>query len=234
MNNLYKDTAILLFSRSHKAETEEKQLMSRTDRCLQVDIYHDLIAHTRKIVENTGIDYYFIDERKQYGTTFGEKFTSAFAQIFEKGYRYVISIGNDCPQLTSGAILEAAELFRKNEIVLGPAQDGGDYLIGISSSVFNTCNLLDLPWETDRVHHTLVRKFKKNKLNVAELEVLSDIDDYTDLKAHFYLLKKLFIRLNATMKRLIIEKESIFNSPLINFNFFQPFISPRAPPLYTL
>ena len=63
----------------------------------------------------------------------GEKMLSAFTFAFAIGYKNVVIIGSDCIQLSAKIIEEAFELFRSNDVVIGPAKDGGYYLLGMNT-----------------------------------------------------------------------------------------------------
>ncbi|WDQ18066.1 TIGR04282 family arsenosugar biosynthesis glycosyltransferase [Rhodopirellula sp. P2] len=99
---------------------------------------------------------------------------------------HAILMGADCPLLTSEEIDEADRLFRENELVLGPAADGGYYLIGLSGplaqpildSLWN-----DIPWSTGEVFERTVAAAESLGLRIGRLPVRSDIDTEEDLTA---------------------------------------------------
>jgi rSAM/selenodomain-associated transferase 1 len=63
----------------------------------------------------------------------GERMRLAFSGCFETGVERVVIIGTDCPSLGAEDVEEAVDLLEENTLVLGPATDGGYYLIGIRS-----------------------------------------------------------------------------------------------------
>ncbi|MFG0267107.1 MAG: TIGR04282 family arsenosugar biosynthesis glycosyltransferase [Rhodopirellula sp. JB055] len=99
---------------------------------------------------------------------------------------HAILIGADCPLLTSEELNEADRLFREHDLVLGPAKDGGYYLIGLSGPldprVFDTL-WTDIPWSTDEVFERTLAAAESIGLRIGRLPVRSDIDTEEDLTA---------------------------------------------------
>jgi len=118
--------------------------------------------------------------RLQASGTIGERMNQAFAQAFASGMAPVVLIGTDCPGLTEGGLRQAFLSLQESDLVLGPALDGGYYLIGLNEPrpfLFD-----DIAWGTPSVlEQTLA---KANPLNTSQLAALHDIDRPQDL-AHF-------------------------------------------------
>lgn len=110
----------------------------------------------------------------------GERMVKTFAQAFAHGLTNVVIVGTDCPDLSEEILHKAFAALQGNDLVLGPAVDGGYYLIGLSGPkpyLFN-----DIEWGTPSVlDQTLA---KANNLKVSQLAALYDIDRPEDL-AHF-------------------------------------------------
>lgn len=114
---------------------------------------------------------------KQKDGSLGERMESAFHQIFAAGTSKAVIIGTDCPRLTSGILRQAFTALDDYPIVLGPALDGGYYLIGLNAP----CPALfeGIDWGTAAVlAQTLTRA---QPLNVHQLPSLHDIDRPEDL-----------------------------------------------------
>jgi uncharacterized protein len=158
-------------------------------------IYLKLSSYTRQITEQLAIDkqvYYseFADtedhwpnssyqKKVQKGSDLGDKMNNAFASAFATGYKSVCIIGTDCIELTSSMITTAFEHLLTHDAVVGPAIDGGYYLLGMNKlhpEVFN--NKL---WSQASVFADTILDFNNLKLSYSTLEVLSDIDDESDL-----------------------------------------------------
>ncbi|MCL4693462.1 MAG: TIGR04283 family arsenosugar biosynthesis glycosyltransferase [Candidatus Hydrogenedentes bacterium] len=110
----------------------------------------------------------------------GARLHDAFAQAFDAGMSRVITIGTDCPGLRDAAIRKAYALLRNHDVVLGPTDDGGYYLIGLrgpSASLFG-----DVDWGTGTVFSTTLLRAEQLGSSVALLPVLHDVDTTDDLK----------------------------------------------------
>ncbi len=110
----------------------------------------------------------------------GARLHDAFAQAFGAGMKRVIAIGTDCPGLRDVTIRKAYALLRDHDVVLGPTDDGGYYLIGLrgpSASLFG-----DVEWGTGTVFSTTLSRAEQLGLSVALLPVLHDVDTTDDLK----------------------------------------------------
>lgn len=112
----------------------------------------------------------------------GEKMKDAFNKSFIEGTDKMILIGSDCPTLTGEIIEEAFDKLNKNDVVFGPSEDGGYYLIGMSS--FKPEVLEGIEWSTEKVMEQTEQKALKNKISLAKLEPLNDIDNEEDWKGY--------------------------------------------------
>ncbi len=94
-----------------------------------------------------------------------------------------ILIGADCPQVTPAVIDQAAMLLQDHAVVLGPATDGGYYLIGLRGGWRSgyECLLSEMPWSSDAVLEETCRRAATAGLQVAMLEPRDDIDTLEDL-----------------------------------------------------
>lgn len=108
----------------------------------------------------------------------------AFEGAFADGCRSVVIIGSDIPDITDGIVEDAFERLRENDLVLGPATDGGYYLIGLRHSSLNRCRCLlsdTIPWGTRKVFSTTLAVADRAGLSHSLLATLSDIDRPADL-----------------------------------------------------
>jgi rSAM/selenodomain-associated transferase 1 len=110
----------------------------------------------------------------------GEKLIKAFEDAFSAGAQRVVTVGCDCPDLNKEHIGRAFDALYLKDLVLGPATDGGYYLIGIKCP----CGALfkDIPWGTDRVFETTVYLAQELGLSIEILEELRDVDRPADLE----------------------------------------------------
>ena len=97
----------------------------------------------------------------------------------------LLLIGSDCPDLTAEIMEEAFTALTTHDLVLGPAFDGGYYLIGTrqeSSSLICRTLFQDMPWGTDNVYTTTIKRAEQNQLCCHTLTRLHDIDTPADLR----------------------------------------------------
>jgi rSAM/selenodomain-associated transferase 1 len=123
-----------------------------------------------------------IDCRPQGGGDLGDRLTRAFEDAFRDGKTGVIAMGSDCPALTAEIMAQALEHLRRNDLVLGPAEDGGYYLIGMRRNIPEL--FVDIPWGTEEVHAVTLALAGKLNLSVAFTQPLADVDRPEDLR-HF-------------------------------------------------
>lgn len=115
----------------------------------------------------------------QEGEDLGERMKNAFEQVFALGAKKAVIIGSDCPQLTSAIVQEAFVKLDACDVVVGPASDGGYYLLGMKLmhvSLFN-----EMEWSTDRVRTETLQRIVQQQLTYSLLPVLTDIDTAQDL-----------------------------------------------------
>ena len=175
------DTAVLIFSLSARREAERKVLFGRGKKQSANDFFDILIGRTQKMAAASGVDTYFIDEGKQRGRTFGERYANAFQQLFDKGYTKVVSIGNDTPDLTAETLRKAIDEIQHKGLVVGPSIDGGVYLLGLTKALFNTDEFLNLPWLKNSLCDALSEGAYWQQGGSFFLDKLSDIDDSASL-----------------------------------------------------
>ncbi len=109
----------------------------------------------------------------------GERLTFALRRGFTAGLERIVVVGSDCPDVSEVQIAQALALLKSYDVVLGPAVDGGYYLIGLNS--FCPTLFEDIPWSTERVLETTQAIAHRCGLSVALLTPLSDIDRPEDL-----------------------------------------------------
>ena len=139
--------------------------------------------------DNQGIKAQF---RTQEGSNLGERMSNAFKEILqEKGCKKCIIVGTDCPEIDATLIENIFGVLKEKDIVIGPCEDGGYYLLGMSRPVpvsfeqgFVPDLFMDIDWSTDRVFKQTMEKVHKNNLSCVILKTLIDIDTQEDLYKH--------------------------------------------------
>ena len=116
----------------------------------------------------------------QQGAHLGERLSHALTTRFGQGYSKVIFIGTDCPKLGSKTVRDAIRTLNRQEVVIGPAQDGGYYLIGFAACLPEL--LQGIPWGTPAVFETTLDRLRRRGARWKSLERLADLDTFGDLK----------------------------------------------------
>jgi rSAM/selenodomain-associated transferase 1 len=189
-------TALVIFVRNPILGQVKTRLAKDIGDELALAIYLQLLQHTLEITRDLSFRkfIYYADEvsdydlwsvpgytkRKQNGTDLGERMLNSFKELFEQGFNRIIIIGSDCLQLQTENLQEAIALLESNVAVMGPASDGGYYLLGLTKLYPEL--FVNKPWSTDQVFAKTIDDFNNLGISYALLEELSDIDDITDLE----------------------------------------------------
>lgn len=110
----------------------------------------------------------------------GQRLETAFAGAFTAGMQRVIAIGIDCPDLKAEILVQAFEHLMQKDLVLGPALDGGYYLIGLRRFVPELFQ--NIAWSTAAVLQQTTEIAQRLGLAIADLPPLGDIDRPEDLE----------------------------------------------------
>jgi rSAM/selenodomain-associated transferase 1 len=118
----------------------------------------------------------------QKGNGLGERMSRAFKDCFAAGYSRVVLTGSDIPELNRKVIGDAFEKLRNNEAVVGPASDGGYYLIGFTAGSFKEDVFMGMNWSTLEVLDLTIKKLDGLKIGFSMVKILNDVDRKEDLK----------------------------------------------------
>ncbi len=110
----------------------------------------------------------------------GRRMSYCFKKAFREGYKKVVLTGSDCPALMRPVILHAFRSLEQSDVVVGPAIDGGYYLIGMKRHVPELFQKIE--WSTNMVLAQTLDRIKCKGLSFIMLEWLRDIDRVSDLK----------------------------------------------------
>ncbi|MGE5391032.1 MAG: TIGR04282 family arsenosugar biosynthesis glycosyltransferase [Deltaproteobacteria bacterium] len=127
-------------------------------------------------------DYGYFCFCPQKGADLGERMANAAAEVLSR-YDGVILLGSDMPCLTPRLLQETDERLHDHDLVIGPADDGGYYLLGckrVNKDLFQ-----DIPWGTSEVLHHTLQASEKHRQSVYTLAEQRDIDTWTDLIAFY-------------------------------------------------
>jgi rSAM/selenodomain-associated transferase 1 len=128
-------------------------------------------------LQHPGVEVHF-----QPAGDLGEKMNSAFEKNFRKGYGKIIVIGTDCPGVSSFVINDAFSMLDHSEVVIGPAKDGGYYLLGLRigfQEIFT-----GMPWSSENLLFKTLEAIRRKGKTFFLLSSLSDIDTLKDLEEY--------------------------------------------------
>jgi uncharacterized protein len=117
----------------------------------------------------------------QAGEDLGQRMHRTSVDVFAKGYKQVIIVGTDVPTLPMSVYQEALAILGRSDVALGPALDGGYYLIGLTQPAEQL--FTGVPWSTDQVLAVTQQQAKTLGLSVELTTAWRDVDTIADLQA---------------------------------------------------
>lgn len=188
------DRALIIFVRRPELGKVKTRLAATVGNEKALAIYKELLMHTFMIAQNVNADKHVfyheeIEENDfwnaegftkhtQINADLGVKMQSAFETVLHMGYKNCIIIGSDCFQLTTQLIEDAFTFLEQNDVVIGPANDGGYYLLGMKK-MFSFL-FTNKEWSTSSVFDDTINDIEKNNLQLAILPELIDVDTEED------------------------------------------------------
>lgn len=192
--NIASNRLLMIFTRNPELGKCKTRLAATIGNQSALDVYKFLLAHTAHLTKNVNAakqvwyseeiwenDHWndaIYDKKLQIGTDLGVRMANAFQSGFESGYEKIIIIGSDMYDLSKADLENAFEQLDKTDFVIGPAEDGGYYLLGMKffkADLFKNKN-----WGTE----TVLKNTRQNleEENIHLLEVRNDVDFYEDIK----------------------------------------------------
>ncbi|RED99425.1 TIGR04282 family arsenosugar biosynthesis glycosyltransferase [Marinoscillum furvescens] len=161
-----------------------------------LDVYKFLVEHTYEITKELEFDkavfyseyveiedIWDTDEYKlliQKGPDLGDRMLNAFKHGFDKGYEKVVIVGTDCFELKTEHIEEAFDQLSEHDVVIGPASDGGYYMIGMNKLYPQLFH--DKKYSHENVLKDVLTEIGQMNADFHLLPELNDIDTFQDLK----------------------------------------------------
>lgn len=186
---------IIIFYRNPELGKVKTRLAATLGDDKALAVYLRLVNHTQSITKDLIMDKmvcysHHVDtedswdnttyqKQIQKGNTLGDKLEHAVKHAFDQGYQYVGVIGSDCFELTEDILKNSFLKLQTNDAVIGPAKDGGYYLLGMRK--FVTEFFKNKEWSTATVAKDTINDFKRLGLTHFVLPVLSDVDREEDL-----------------------------------------------------
>lgn len=194
--NSKSENLLLIFTRNPELGKVKTRLAKTVGDETALEIYKFLLQKTRDISSKVTADkavYYSVkirnndiwDEKKyqkyqQIGEDLGIRMLNAFENSFDAGYKKVMIIGSDLYDLSTENIEIAFNKLDTNDLVIGPAEDGGYYLLGMNALQENIFKNKD--WGTGTVRKDTLLDLKDKKVHL--LSALNDVDVFEDIEHH--------------------------------------------------
>ena len=196
IKNSKSNRLLFIFTRNPELGKAKTRLAKTVGNETALEIYKFLLQKTRDISSKVTSDkavYYSLKIRsndiwdetmyqkhKQVGEDLGIRMLNAFKNSFDAGYQKVLIIGSDLYDLTPEIIETAFNKLDTNDVVIGPAEDGGYYLLGMNS--IHTAIFKNKNWGTETVRKDTLTDLKDKKVHL--LQELNDVDVFEDIEHH--------------------------------------------------
>jgi rSAM/selenodomain-associated transferase 2/rSAM/selenodomain-associated transferase 1 len=166
-------------------------------------------AHIHHMKKWLGSDFRF---RQQGCGDIGMRMARSFADSFKEDADKVVIIGTDCPDITGEIIIKAFKMLTTHNVVIGPAADGGYYLIGLTKMIPTL--FMNIEWGTDRVLKKTQKIIEHEGLHSAYLDELNDIDRPEDISIWERVKKKNRNQLISVIIPAFNEEDNIVSTIL--------------------
>lgn len=185
---------LIIFTRNPELGKCKTRLAATVGDEAALAIYVFLLKHTVSLTENLEVtkqvhysnkvhhndlwDDAKFEKRQQQGADLGLRMQHAFEEGFKEGYEQIIIVGSDMHDLNQRELENAFSVLENNDYVLGPAEDGGYYLLGMSqlkAELFQNKN-----WGTSSVLKDTLTNLEDESLQL--LPQKNDVDYYEDIK----------------------------------------------------
>jgi uncharacterized protein len=192
-----KNRLLIIFTKNPEAGQVKTRLARSVGEEKALEIYETLRGHTAIVTEDVDAerivyysrfippsDLFLITDKftpkLQQGDDLGERMFNAISSGFESGFHHIVLIGTDCYELSREILNQSFRALERFDAVVGPATDGGFYLIGLNR-VFPEL-FLDRQWSTPDVLRETTTILQRLGIPCELLSELSDIDTFDDLK----------------------------------------------------
>lgn len=188
--------ALIVFVKNPELGKVKTRLANSVGATKALSVYKDLLEFTKRVIPSELSVYVFhspvlleelfwsgSENELQCEGDLGLKMKTALQQVFSKGATKVCLIGSDCFEISEEHIKSAFKALDSNDLVFGPAKDGGYYLVGMKqmhAEVFE-----GMPWSRSNLLEKTITKIKGLKLNYKLMETLNDVDFVEDLPSDY-------------------------------------------------
>lgn len=220
MSNGDRQRRVLLFVRAPELGRVKTRLEKALDAATVLALYRYFVEDVMERLTGGGYDLivFFYPPHKesiirewlgdtvhlqpQKGKNLGQRMRNAFLTVFASDVGQSVLLGSDFPDLDTGIVDEAFTLLKKKHVVVGPALDGGYYLIGFQKAAFKGDVFSGIEWGTEHVFQQTLRQIRDTGLSSRVLPAWQDIDTHEDLSAFYHRSKAKGLTHLKTMKFL--------------------------------
>jgi len=187
-------TALIIFIKNPQLGKVKTRLAKSIGEEKALNVYNQLLQITQSVSLQCNFSRYlfysdFIDradnwyekdflKHLQIGDDLGQRMQHAFEFVFKLGHSKAIIIGSDCPTIMPEHLQQAETTLEKNDVVFGPSEDGGYYLMGMKKAIPTLFE--NQPWSTDLLLQNSIKQLGQLQLSHHLLPVLNDIDTLED------------------------------------------------------
>ncbi|MEO9512572.1 MAG: TIGR04282 family arsenosugar biosynthesis glycosyltransferase [Flavobacteriaceae bacterium] len=185
---------LLIFTRNPELGKCKTRLAAKVGDNAALEIYRFLLDHTVSVTQNINVekivlyseeiwkndiwDNTIYEKNLQKGSDLGIRMMHAFQEGFNSGFEKIIIIGSDMYDLTQVDLESAFDKLNNYDYVIGPAEDGGYYLLGMNTLKKELFQ--DKDWGTNSVLADTLKNLQKEKYLL--LHQKNDVDHYEDIK----------------------------------------------------
>ena len=193
------DSLLLIFVKHPIPGQVKTRLAATVGHDVALNVYQELLRFTCNLASQLSVDkavFYgnqipetdvwqeaAFPRYLQQGPDLGSRMAHAFDWAFARGYQKVCVIGSDCATLTVDILQKAFDVLSQDAGVIGPAFDGGYYLLGLREAF--PAVFANKDWSTASVLPDTLADFQSAGKTLFQLPALSDVDHEADLKGTF-------------------------------------------------
>jgi len=194
------DACVLCFVKYPEKGQVKLRLAVDLDKDVVVELYRNFVLDIVSILKKLDTPFYLcfspLNAQKKFrewlgsaysyvpqeGNDLGERMKNGFCYAFTEGFRRVILVGSDSPDLPSDFLRNAITELQTHDVVIGPSSDGGYYLIGFRDDTFLPSVFDGISWSSSTVFQETIEKAKNAGRSLSLLPAWSDVDIVSDLK----------------------------------------------------
>ena len=224
---------IIFFVKYPKKDKVKTRLAKSVDKTLVIELYKCFVADMLETLEtlNANTTIFFqpdVSKEKmqtwighkyplfeQKGDDLGERMYHAFHQMFQNGCNECIIVGSDTPDLPAAIYQEAFAKLKESDGVIGPAADGGYYLLGLHKRSLDPSLFQNILWSSEHVFSQTLEKIRQLHYKMNQLPKWEDIDTienlhnlyHRNLTTQFYHSKTMQLILSSKFKGALSWKK---------------------------